>query len=531
MGDKKHIDRLFQERFKDFEVTPDNAVWSNIEAKLKAKKKKRRVIPIWWRYAGVAALLLLFLTIGGIAYFNDNETAKTPQIVGTEQTDTNSDSTTGDIKTPQNKIAEDNLGNSVISDVDEHQNAVDETKSDSGIKNSEEILKLNQSSPALASSNKEQKKVPTKSESISKENPIIDETLAQKNNNETLAENNENSTAKTETSIQNKISPKTNTVDNGAQQIAENTIKNKPDEQNLEKEAPILNKELVGEETQAIAENTTQKETKTIEEAIEENQSLLEDEEIKKLNKWSVAPNVAPVYFSSLGKGSSIDPQFNNNSKSGEVNMSYGINASYALSDKVTIRSGVNRVNLGYNTNDVLVFRSLNASASTRTSNIETVNSTSFGDVNDTPAVDADNFTIVSADNFNASNSPALLDTANTTINQSLGYIEIPLEIQYALTSKRFGLNVIGGFSSLFLNNNDLFSEIEGQSTRLGEANNINKTSYSANFGLGLNYKVSKRINLNLEPMFKYQINTFKNTSGDFQPFFIGVYTGFGIKF
>ncbi|MFD2724829.1 hypothetical protein [Hyunsoonleella rubra] len=538
MGDKKHIDRLFQERFKDFEVTPDDAVWSNIEAKLKAKKKKRRVIPIWWRYAGVAALLLLFLTIGGIAYFNDNETAKTPQIVDTEKTDTNSDSTTEDIKTPQNKIAEDHLGNSVISNVDEHQNAVDETKSDSGIKNSEEILKLNQSSPSLASSNEKQKKVPTKSESISKENPVVNETLIQQNNNKALAENNENNTAKTEASIKNKISPKkTNAVDNGAQQIAENTIKNKPDKQNLEEKAPVLNKELVGEETQAIAENTSQKETKTIEEAIEENQSLLEDEEntstgsAVKLNKWSVAPNVAPVYFSSLGKGSSIDPQFNNNSKSGEVNMSYGINASYALSDKVTIRSGVNRVNLGYNTNDVLVFRSLNASASTRSSNIETVNSASFGDVNDTPAVDADNFTIVSADNFNASNSPALLDTANTTINQSLGYIEIPLEIQYALTGKRFGLNVIGGFSSLFLNNNDLFSEIDGQSTRLGEANNINKTSYSANFGLGLNYKVSKRINLNLEPMFKYQINTFKNTSGDFQPFFIGVYTGFGIKF
>ena len=65
MSEKKHIDRLFQESFKDFEATPSDAVWKNIEANLN-KKKKRRMIPIWWRYAGVAALLLLLLTIGGI---------------------------------------------------------------------------------------------------------------------------------------------------------------------------------------------------------------------------------------------------------------------------------------------------------------------------------------------------------------------------------------------------------------------------------------------------------------------------------
>ena len=108
----------------------------------------------------------------------------------------------------------------------------------------------------------------------------------------------------------------------------------------------------------------------------------------------------------------------------------------------------------------------------------------------------------------------------------------MPLEIQYTLLDKKLGINVIGGFSSFFLSDNKIFSESEGSArTFLGEATNINNVSYSANFGLGLNYQVSKKIDLNLEPMFKYQINTFNNTSGDFKPFFIGVYTGFAIKF
>ena len=108
----------------------------------------------------------------------------------------------------------------------------------------------------------------------------------------------------------------------------------------------------------------------------------------------------------------------------------------------------------------------------------------------------------------------------------------MPLEIQYALVNSKLGINLIGGFSSFFLSDNKIYSEAEtGTRTFLGEASNINNVSYSANFGVGFNYQVSKKFDLNLEPMFKYQINTFDNTSGDFTPFFIGVYTGFAIKF
>jgi len=76
-----------------------------------------------------------------------------------------------------------------------------------------------------------------------------------------------------------------------------------------------------------------------------------------------------------------------------------------------------------------------------------------------------------------------------------------------------------------------MYSVLNGDKVLLGEAQNINVTSYSANFGLGLNYNLSEKINLNLEPTFKYQINTFRDTSCDFQPYFIGIYTGLSYKF
>ncbi len=55
----KNIDRLFQERLKNIEVSPSPKVWRAIETKLSAKK--RRILPMWWFGSGVAAILLLSL--------------------------------------------------------------------------------------------------------------------------------------------------------------------------------------------------------------------------------------------------------------------------------------------------------------------------------------------------------------------------------------------------------------------------------------------------------------------------------------
>ena len=59
MKEQKNIERLFQEKFKDFEVAPPEMAWKNIESKLNEKKKKRRVIPFWFKSSGIAASLLL----------------------------------------------------------------------------------------------------------------------------------------------------------------------------------------------------------------------------------------------------------------------------------------------------------------------------------------------------------------------------------------------------------------------------------------------------------------------------------------
>lgn len=490
MGDKKHIDRLFQEHFKDFEVSPPETVWKNIEDKLNQDKKKRRVIPIWWRYAGVAALLLLLLTIGGV-YFNNSEGPQPTKVVGNEEIQTQSTNATNN-----NKIAVEQ-GNSETNDMED----INAQSSNKAASNSHNISTESKLAKTTSATNKNENLL----NGASNKKTNLKNNITNSNKTQAIASNSE---VKNNASIYGKSENSNEALQNNTPQVSS------------EKEKALVKNTSKDNNGIAKVENDKTKENLlTIEEALDKNKDVIADD--KTSNKWRIAPNAAPVYFNTLGEGSSIDPQFNTNSKTGEFNMSYGINASYAVNDKLKVRSGINKVNLGYNTNNVIVYQSVGVSSSTRS--LQNINANASSNT-------SDNLSIISGENLNA-NSPSFA-TSNTSINQSLGYIEVPLEIEYALMNKKLGINVIGGFSSFFLSDNKIYSEAEsGSKTYLGQANNINNVSYSANFGFGFNYQVSKKIDLNVEPMFKYQINTFNNTSGDFNPYFIGVYTGFAIKF
>jgi hypothetical protein len=205
--------------------------------------------------------------------------------------------------------------------------------------------------------------------------------------------------------------------------------------------------------------------------------------------------------------------------------MSYGITGAYAVSKKFKIRAGINRVNLNQSTSNVFAFAGPGITSRNSQETLQPTSNIKFNS-------NAQNLLLMSSEMLGISSAPEVFNTqASGELDQRFGFIELPLELEYRLVDTKFGMNVIGGFSTFFLNENEIYADIDGTSTLIGEANNINDTSFSANFGLGFDYSLSKQWNINLEPQFKYQINTFNNTLGDFRPFFIGVYTGLSFKF
>ncbi|TXE19045.1 hypothetical protein ES692_04090 [Psychroserpens burtonensis] len=536
MSEKKNIDKLFKEQFKNFEATPSDAVWKNIEAKLNTDKRKRRVIPIWWKVAGVAAAVVLMFTVAN-TLFNDSDSAVEKEIVDTEKSNNNSISSDTQTDGSELNTSEDLENNPIV---ENEQNSEEKSKDNNTLQNNLTTSEKSDNKTSVTISEEKEKQENdnnNNSNETHKNKSIIKNKSLQ---SDAVVSNKKNKLENDKTNNNSNLENKNTVVENSNNTISPNeNLKN--DIKKEQSGIDTLIKQTKNENTtQVTSSNTLEKEnseiridsskakgTETIENAIDKAIALTKNEDTEKIKdsinplvkRWSVAPNMAPVYFNTLGTGSSIDEQFVDNTKEGDVNISYGIKGAYAINKKVTIRAGVNKVNLGYSTNNVVAFTGPNTSASSRElQNINMSDSTT---------------TYLSANNLRFANGPEVLFLKEQgSISQQLGFIEVPIELEYNVLDTKIGLNLIGGFSTLFLSDNDVYSvENNGDKTRLGEATNINDMSYSANFGIGINYNISKQLRFNLEPTFKYQINTFNDAAGNFQPFFIGVYTGLSFKF
>lgn len=546
MSDKKNIDRLFQEKFKDFEVAPDDAVWENIQDALHKDEPKRRVVPFWWKLSGVAAALVLFFTIGNALFnrtadFNspnfkvgDTETTRSSPNPFNNNNNTSSEDDASNLNniTNNNSFEEsnDNSENDIYKEIISQQNKA--TNKIAREQTAEQTLKRN-SSKSSNSKHNEPITTPKKSAIKSSKEEIVAQNSLNKSplksnkevinqsqqNDKKLAVSHDNHEKTTQNAL-NQPQLNTNNALKNQNQQSDKSIATIDTKQERATQPNVSDVALEEPQDDVI---TTSKKDVSIEDAIAEAKPIVEEEKESKSNKWNITPNVAPVYFNSFGKGSTIDNQFVNNSKSGEVNMSYGLHGSYAINDKIKIRAGINKVNLGYSTDNVIAFQDVNSfNSNSKRERIENISFNARGV--------ADSY--MSTSNINTTSAPQfVVSNMEGSLEQQFGYIEVPLEVEYNLINQKFGLNVIGGFSTLFLNNNEIFSVSPDERFLLGEANNINNTSYSANLGLGINYNISQHLRLNLEPMFKYQINTFSNISGDFKPYFIGVYTGVSFKF
>ncbi len=539
MSDKKHIDRLFQEKFKDFEAKPNPDIWDNIQKELDQPEQKTiAIIPIWLRYAGVAAILLLFFTLGN-SIFNNSE-AETP-VVNTENTtqsnDKNSEQVVTDDASTLSNIKNSGLTNSENNENTETLNLYDEVSTGNentvvtdnvstskNIKTEESKSGINTSVNNTASSN-----------ALKNKNAQLNKRYVSTNSTKNNLYTSENSTIsnKKDTSKGNKptknVTAIKKTINSDNNSLVTKTDINKINDNSIESKninKAISNIDLAlkteSEKEGKLAQKDSTKTSESIEEAIAKTEEEIIEKE-KDVNRWTVNANVAPVYYNTLGKGSSIHEQFIDNPKNGEINTSYGVMVGYAFNDRLKLRSGVSKLNLSYDTANVIVYENVSTSSSS-SSNLKNID---FAQNSQGQTI-----SVLSASNLGVQQiSSVLNDSYNAALSQRISYVEVPLEMEYALVNKRFGVNVIGGVSTFILNDNKVVSEFEGRKTQIGEANNINSISFSTNFGLGIDYKFTESFKFNLEPTFKYQMNAFSDTSGDFKPYIIGVYTGFSYKF
>lgn len=577
MSEKKHIDRLFQEKFKDFEAKPSSNVWSGIQNKMEQPlQKPKKVLPLWLRFASIAAALVLLFTIGNLAFNNNDKENNNTNVVDTNLENKNTTPNTSNTKTinsvSNNTINTSEKTNSKSSEYNllENKSTVidDKSKSKHNIQtNKDKVNSLNSkalntegvsnqntantinyvASPnkknfnnlVSTSINKADLNTSKDSQSIAQRNSKDKKDSSVSNNlnpnsvinNNSVVINNKNSTNNNTRLTNENNLESTITNNNVTKNISSNSTINNDDNPNNKNTIDTNNaiSNTVVATTNSDKEKEEEKKmepdsansSNTIEEALAKIEDLDEKEE-ENVDRWSVNANAAPVYYNTLGKGSHIHDQFIDNTKNGEINTSYGVNVGYALNNRLRVRSGVNKLNISYDTANVIVYENVtNTPSSTPLRNIDFIPTSNGQNIS---VLSSNSLSIQQIDNF-------INDDLNAALSQRISYFEVPLELEYAVVNKRLGVNLIGGFSTFILSDNEVVTEVDNRKTKIGEANNINNLSFSANAGIGLDYKFNKAFKFNLEPTFKYQINAYSETSGNFRPYIIGVYTGFSYKF
>ena len=421
MSEKKHIDRLFQEKFKDFEAKPSSNVWSGIQNKMEQPlQKPKKVLPLWLRFASIAAALVLLFTIGNLAFNNNDKENNNTNVVDTNLENKNTTPNTSNTKTinsvsnntintsekTNSKSSEYNLLENksvVIDDKSKSKHNIQTNKDNVNSLNSKALntegvsnqntantinyvaspnkknfnnlvttsinkvdLNTSKDSQSIAQRNSKDKKDSSVSNNLNPNSAINNNSVVTNNKNSTnnntrltnennlestISNNNvtknisSNSTINNDNNLNNKNTIDTNTI-NTNNAISNTVVATTNSDKEKEKE-----KEKKMEPDSANSSNT-------IEEALAKIEDLDEKEE-ENVDRWSVNANAAPVYYNTLGKGSHIHDQFIDNTKNGEINTSYGVNVGYALNNRLRVRSGVNKLNISYDTANVIVYENV----------------------------------------------------------------------------------------------------------------------------------------------------------------------------
>jgi len=553
MSEKKNIDHLFKDKLEHFEVAPPDISWKNIEAKLNEKQEKRRVIPFWWKLGGVAAIFLLGLGLYSL-YFDTPISTENPivsqdsiknstnnngnknDIVIHETDTTHSDNNSGTHPKTKNDSDDklvnadpDEKTNTAAGSLNEKTNKAVVTVSDKSEKTISNKRKTNLKAPIQKNTSI------AENESITNSNRNSQKANRNKSNTANPASLNSGIAANEKQQKSNTIKQKIGSSTNSSVAANEKQIKNPESNSNknipngIEKEKeknPIINLNSKSDlavktkESEAIKKMDSTKlavvEPNALEELQNEKEKKLTKEQ--KINRWQVTPNVAPIYFSSLSNGSPLDEKLEENQKVYGTNFSYGVAVNYEVNKKYSIRTGVHSYTVDYDTKDIIYYQDMNASK------MQNVDPTSQGAL-----IQIEPFTHVH--NVDASFGRMLGEKYEGVLNQKTSYIEVPFEVTYKLMSDRFGVDLIGGVSTMFLNQNDVYLKGSDFTMKIGEASNLNKMHFSTNIGLGFKYNFLKRFDARIEPLFKYQINTYSTGAGNFKPYVFGIYSGISYRF
>ncbi len=232
--------------------------------------------------------------------------------------------------------------------------------------------------------------------------------------------------------------------------------------------------------------------------------------------KWSLTGQVAAAYSSEK----SAD-------KSGIVNIGGGIKVNFKMGKRFALQTGISFNRYGqsygetkqYNLRDAIhkdaFFSSHQTSLPAATPAGKITNSSTLKN-NTVP--------------HSAYSVYNIFSDVPENIEQHFDYIELPLLLRYNITEKQIGFFILGGFGINYLIDNSVYTTENHQ--KIGKIDNLKKTNITSQLGIGIEYRLSNKLKIGIEPVFKYHIKSLNSKEEyNYKPYSIGLHTGISIDF
>ena len=256
-------------------------------------------------------------------------------------------------------------------------------------------------------------------------------------------------------------------------------------------------------------------------------------------DRWSIAAIASPTYNSSFTSGKDVLSQQLLASEKNVSSYSGGVAFSYKVNKRFSIQSGLFYSSVGQKVdgiNSFAGFQKYDITKGDRNFEVLTTSGlvyTNNGDVYLIATGPVDRVMTASAYNIDGFDpQKANLQYLNNSIQQNFSYLELPVVLRYKLIDKKVDFNVIGGVSYNILVNNSVFTTVDGARYSIGKTEGLNQISLSSSLGMGMEYDLSEKFSLNLEPTFRYYLNPYNKVTGsNIHPYSFGIFSGVSYKF
>src|ERR1035437_516068 len=276
--------------------------------------------------------------------------------------------------------------------------------------------------------------------------------------------------------------------------------------------------------------NAPQKYSFTIKEI--DLQDLKENVSTKGGRRWSIAAMASPTYYSTFKTDNSDMSKLMAASDQAMISYTGGVSFAYKMSKRISVQSGLYYSSLGQVVNGIETysgFQKYDYSKGSRNFEVLTSNGTVYTNNPDVFLVGVGSGTKMLTNNTNDILDPkkANLQYVSNTLQQNFSYVELPIIVRYKVIDKIIDINLIGGVSYNLLVSNSVYSVTDAGKLPVGKTDGLNLLTVSSSLGMGMEYNLSEKFSLNLEPTFRYYLNPFNDLSGSRgHPYSFGVFSG-----